>query len=205
MTGYPIFSAAASACLHGIGNVRGDGGLTDLLHRFFEQLPVLCPVNCLGIGADQPHAVFCRKPSAASCMAMVSPVCPPRPASRLSGFSLRIMRLSVIRVKRLEIDLVRQRLVGHDRGGVGIAKHHIDARIFQNAARLRAGIVKLRRLPDDDRAGADHQHFFDIVCISGMLLFLHHPDKSVKQKCRIQRTCMRPPDETAPKRHGRAG
>ena len=63
--------------------------------------------------------------------------------------------------ERLEINLIREGLVGHDRRGVGVDEHDVHARVVQHAARLRAGIVKLRRLTDHDRAGADDHDFTD--------------------------------------------
>ena len=63
--------------------------------------------------------------------------------------------------ERLEINLVREGLVGHDRRGVGVDEHDVHARVVQHAARLRAGVVKLRRLTDHDRAGADDHDFAD--------------------------------------------
>ena len=63
--------------------------------------------------------------------------------------------------QRLQVDLVRQRLVGHDRGGVRVHQHHVYAGLLQHPAGLGPGVVKLRRLPDDDGAGADHQNLFD--------------------------------------------
>ena len=46
---------------HGMRNIRGNRGLTDLLHGFFEQLPILCTVNRRGIGAEQTHAVLLQE------------------------------------------------------------------------------------------------------------------------------------------------
>ena len=65
--------------------------------------------------------------------------------------------------QRLQVDLVRQGLVGHDGGGVGVHQHHVHARRLQHAAGLGAGIVELRRLADHDGAGADHQYLLDIL------------------------------------------
>ena len=63
--------------------------------------------------------------------------------------------------QRLEVHLVRDVGVGHDGGRVGVDEHHLHALLLEDAAGLRAGVVKLCRLADDDGAGADHQHLFD--------------------------------------------
>ena len=51
--------------------------------------------------------------------------------------------------------------VGHDGGGVGVDEDGLYALGFQRTAGLRAGVVKLCRLTDDDGAGADDQYLFD--------------------------------------------
>ena len=63
--------------------------------------------------------------------------------------------------QRFQIDFIRQRLIRHDGGGVGIDEHHVHAGFLEHAARLRAGIVKFRRLSDHDGAGANHQYLFN--------------------------------------------
>ena len=45
--------------------------------------------------------------------------------------------------------------------GLELTSTDLDALVFQHAAGLRAGVVELRRLSDDDGAGADDEHFFD--------------------------------------------
>ena len=51
--------------------------------------------------------------------------------------------------------------VGHDGSGVRVQQNSFDALCFQGAAGLRAGVVKLRSLTNDDGAGANDQHLFD--------------------------------------------
>ena len=48
--------------------------------------------------------------------------------------------------------------VCHNGRGVGVYKHHVDAFIAQNAARLSAGVVKLGRLTDNNGTRADHKY-----------------------------------------------
>src|SRR5690606_29458546 len=58
-------------------------------------------------------------------------------------------------VDRLDVDGVGHLRVGHDRGRVAVDQHHPVALLAQGLARLRAGVVELAGLADDDRAGAD--------------------------------------------------
>ncbi len=57
----------------------------------------------------------------------------------------------------LDVDDVGDALVGHDGGGVGVDEDGGDALLAHGLAGLRAGVVELRRLADDDRPGADDE------------------------------------------------
>ena len=59
--------------------------------------------------------------------------------------------------QRLEVDGVGHLGVGHDRGRVGVDEDRPNALFPQRAAGLRAGVVELGRLPDDDRPRADDE------------------------------------------------
>jgi hypothetical protein len=63
---------------------------------------------------------------------------------------------------RLNIGGVGEVGVGHDRRRVGIHQHYPVALLLQRLACLRARIVELTGLTDDDRAGADDQDRFDV-------------------------------------------
>jgi hypothetical protein len=65
-------------------------------------------------------------------------------------------------VDRFDVGDVRHLRVGHDGGRIGI--HQDDAITFfaQRLAGLRAGIVELAGLTDDDRTGADDEDAFEI-------------------------------------------
>src|SRR6185312_5504822 len=59
--------------------------------------------------------------------------------------------------ERLDICAISQLRISHDGGGVGIRQHHFIAFLLERLASLRAGVIKLRRLPDDDGPGADDE------------------------------------------------
>ena len=90
------------------------------------------------------------------------PVWPPRVGRMASGCSFSMIRVTDSGGQRLDIDMVGDVVVGHDGGGVGVDQHDLHALLLQGAAGLGAGVVELRRLADDDGAGADDQHLFDI-------------------------------------------
>ena len=63
---------------------------------------------------------------------------------------------------RLDIGAVGEIGIGHDRRRVRVHQHDAVALGLQRLQRLRAGIVELARLPDDDRPGADNQDGRDV-------------------------------------------
>ena len=73
-----------------------------------------------------------------------------------------MMPLDHLDGQRLDVDDVGHAVVGHDRGRIGVDQDRLDALLAQRAAGLGAGVVELGRLADDDRAGADDQHFLAV-------------------------------------------
>ena len=66
-------------------------------------------------------------------------------------------------VERLDVDDVGDVLVGHDRRRVGVDEDGDDAFFAHGLAGLRAGVVELGGLADDDRAGADDEHLLRLL------------------------------------------
>ena len=64
---------------------------------------------------------------------------------------------------RLDVDLVRHSLVGHDGCRVGVYQNNLQTLLAQCAARLRACIVELGSLTDNDRAGAQYHYLMNIL------------------------------------------
>ena len=57
--------------------------------------------------------------------------------------------------ERLDVSDVGSFRIGHDRRRIRIDQHDLVALLAQRFARLRAGIVKLARLSDDNWTGSD--------------------------------------------------
>ena len=152
------------SALYGFSNVRGNHRLTDLRHGFLEQLPVLRPGNSLGVGAQQTDPLLLEEALLVQLHGQGQAGLAAQARQDAVGPLLFDDTLDGLRSQRLQIDLVRHGLIGHDGSGVGVAQHHIDARFLQDTAGLSAGVVKLGGLADDNGAGADNQDFFD-TCI----------------------------------------
>ena len=67
-----------------------------------------------------------------------------------------------LRRERLDVGRVGQLRVGHDRGRVAVDQHHLETFGAQRLARLRARVVELGGLADDNRPGADDEHALDV-------------------------------------------
>ena len=65
--------------------------------------------------------------------------------------------------ERLDVGAVGHLRVGHDGGRIGVGEHHFVAFGLKRLAGLRAGVVELGRLANDDRPGADDEYFRDVV------------------------------------------
>ena len=148
--------------LHVVGDVRGNARLADGGHGLLKELAVLRLVDGLGVRADQPHAVALEKALLVQLHGQRKSRLSAQPrqhAVRLFLFDDALDRLDG---QRFQIDFVGQRLVGHDGGGVGVDQHDVHARVLQHAAGLRAGVVELGGLADDNGAGTDHQNLLNV-------------------------------------------
>ncbi len=63
---------------------------------------------------------------------------------------------------RLDVGAVGELRVGHDGGRVGVDEDDAVAFFLEGFAGLRAGVIELARLADDDRAGADDEDGMDV-------------------------------------------
>ena len=57
---------------------------------------------------------------------------------------------------------IRHVCVGHDGRRVAVDQHNLDTFFFQCLASLCSSVVEFRCLPDDNRAGADDENFFNV-------------------------------------------
>ena len=61
----------------------------------------------------------------------------------------------ILASKRLDVSAIRGFGIGHDGGRVRVSQHNFKTLRLKRLASLRAGVVELRGLADDDRAGAE--------------------------------------------------
>ena len=159
--GVADFVRDAQGGVHVFGDIRRDDRLADLLHGVLEQLAILGLVDGLHVGADQLDAVGLQKALLVQLHGQGQAGLAAQPRQHAVGLLLFDDALDGLHRQRLQVDFVRQGFVGHDGGRVAVHQHHVHPRRLQHPAGLGPGIVKLRRLPDDDGAGADHEDLFD--------------------------------------------
>ena len=146
---------------HGVRDAGGDGRLADGGHGLLKELTVLCLVDGFRVRTDEADIVLLQKALLVELHCQRQARLAAETGEETVGLLLFNNALDGGQRQRLEINLVREGLVGHDGRGVGVDEHDVHARVVQHAACLRAGIVKLRRLTDHDRAGADDHDFAD--------------------------------------------
>ena len=151
------------AFLYRIGDIRGDDGLADLLHGLFEQLAIFRTVDGVDVGADELDPPLIEEALFGQLAADGQARLPAQRGEQAVRPLFDDDALDRFQRQRFEVDLVGERFVRHDGGGVGVAQDDVDARRLEHAARLRARVIELRRLADDDGAGADDEYFVDIA------------------------------------------
>ena len=161
--GIPYLVRDGNAFLHRVSDIGRNDGLPDLLHRFLEQLAVFRTVDGVDVRPDQFYAPLVKEPFLRELTADGQPRLPAERSKQAVRTLLFDDTFDALRGQRFEINFIRKRLVRHDRGGVGVAEHHVDPRVFQYAAGLCPRIIELRGLTDDDRAGTYNKNFFDVA------------------------------------------
>ena len=135
----------------------------DLVHRLAETLAVLRLVDRVRPGADQLDAIFLQRTVRIQRQRAVERGLPAHGRQhgqhvvRALGALLGDDLGDHFGRHRLDIGRVRHIRIGHDRGGVGVDEDDAIALLAQRLDRLRARIIKLARLPDDDGACADDE------------------------------------------------
>ncbi len=141
-----------------LDDLRRRVGLADAIEQVAEALPVLGHLDGLERRAQQPHAGPLEDAGACQRDGEVERRLAAQAGQDAVGPLALDDALHRFDRQRLEVDDVRDARVGHDRGRVGVEQDRPDALLAQRPAGLRAGIVELGRLADDDRAGADDEH-----------------------------------------------
>ena len=154
---------------HGVGDARAGRFQADLVHGVAELDPVLRLVDRLGVGADHLDTVLLQRAVVEQRQRRVQRgLAAHRRQHRIGPLLLDDLRHDFGR-DRLDIGRVGKFRIGHDGGRVGIHQDDAIALFLQRLDRLRARIIELARLADDDRTSADDEDGGD-VCALGHYL-----------------------------------
>ena len=181
IAGRPMSSSASSAwisvliwCERGVGRpMRG--------HRLAEQLAVFRLVDGVGGGADHLDVEFLQRAHLAQRQRAVERGLPAHGRQQRVGPFLLDDLGDDLRRDRLDIGGVGQIRIGHDGRRIGVHQDDPVALVLERLAGLRAGIVELAGLADDDRAGADDQDRLNVGSFGHRL-----PETGHKKRARLR-------------------
>ena len=160
----------------------------DLAHRVFEEQAVFGLLDGVDLGADQFHAVLIEHAVLGQFHGEIQAGLAADGGEQRVGALAADDFFEIGRGQRLDVGLVGEIGVGHDGGRIGIDQDHFVAVGAQRFGRLRAGIIELAGLADDDRAGADDQDAMKVGAPGHPLLFpAHELDEIVEEVVRIVR------------------
>ena len=137
----------------------------DAGHRGAEPLAVLGLVDRLAARPDELDAERLQHPLAREVeRAVEAGLAAHRGQQGVGTFLLDDPR-DDLPVHRLDVGRIGESGVGHDGGRVGVHQHHPETLLCERLARLRAGVVELAGLPDDDWSRPDDQDRFDVATL----------------------------------------
>ncbi len=162
MTGKPDALDDAQRLVEGARRPRRRDRQADLDHRLLEPLAVLCRRDRLGVRTDElDPAVADDAPLGERHREVQRGLAAERRQHRVGPLALDDLRQHLGR-ERLDVGAVGELRVGHDRRRVRVRQHDAVALGPQHAARLRARVVELAGLTDDDRPAADDQDRLEV-------------------------------------------
>ena len=129
--------------------------LAELFHRLLEPLAILRLFNRLERRSEELHAMLRQNALLGKLHGEVQPRLSAERCEQPVGLLLGDDLLQEVHRQWLDVDAVSDIRVRHDGRRVAVDEHDLQTVLLQRAARLRTGVVKLRRLTDDDGAGAD--------------------------------------------------
>ena len=161
--GRPIASIHAASFVQVVHRFATSRFEADFVHRLLKSFAILRFVDHVGVRTDHLDAVLFEH--------VVPPQIHGHVQSRLPA-ERRQQRVGPLFLdhfgddfpgERLDVRAIGRLRIGHDRGRVRVHQHDFVALFAEGLAGLRAGIVELARLTDDDRAGADDENLLEVV------------------------------------------
>ncbi len=142
----------------------GDLG-SGLDHEVLEELAVFALADGIDLRADELDAVLLEDARVVQGDRRVQRGLAAQRRQHRIGPLLDDDRLDDLGRDRLDVRRVGEVGVGHDRGRIGVHEDDPHALGTQHPAGLRARVVELGRLSDDDRTGSDDEDAVDVVAL----------------------------------------
>ncbi len=142
----------------------------DLTHGHAEQLAVFGHADRIALGADQLDVVLLQHAVVGQVQRAVQRGLAAHGRQQRVGLFLGDDLLDRLPVDRLDVDGVGHLRVGHDGGRIAVDQHHAVTLVAQCLAGLRARVVELTGLADDDRACTDDEDGFKVSALGHCLL-----------------------------------
>ena len=162
----PVFEVVDQS---GFRNVEADA-----LHRVFEEQAVFSLLDGRELRANEVHVVLVENAAVGEFDGKVERGLSANGGEhgetrRSATSALDADNLFEIFVSEwLDVGAVGEIRIGHDRRRVRVRQHNFVALSLERLAGLRAGVVELRGLANDDRSGADDQNFRDVILRLGI-------------------------------------
>ena len=151
-----------NALLHGFHHHGRRAGLPDSLHQVFEFLPSLRIAYGGRAGSQKGYAMGGKKARFLQFHPQVQSRLASQGRQNTVRFFLFYDLLQHLHGQGLNIYFIRDILVRHDGGRVGIHQNNLHTLFFQGTAGLGSRIVELCRLTDDNGPGTYHHDSFHI-------------------------------------------
>ncbi len=147
---------------HGIGDLRAGHLNAERVHGILELDPVFTALNGVHLNTDDLDIVFIKNAFFGKLCCKIEAGLSAEIGKKGIGTFFCDDLLQTFYIQGLDIRNVGSFGIGHDGCGIGIDKNDFISELAKSFACLGAGIVELTSLSDDDRTGADDQHFVDI-------------------------------------------
>ena len=174
--------------------------LPEFLHCLLKALAILRLLDGIKRRTEELHAVLRQD----ALLRKLNGKVQPRLSAERGEKAIRLFLGNNLRQKlhrqRLDVNTVGDIGVRHDGGGIAVDEDNLQPVFLQCTAGLRAGIVKLCGLPDNDGAGADHHDFIEIFLTRHPLTPPSSVPRTHQRDTYCRRVPARPRDDTAPRR-----
>ena len=179
--------------IHGVGHLAAGHLDAQLVHGLLELDAVLAALDGIDLHADDLHIVLVQHTGVVQLSAQVQTGLAAQVGQQGIGALLGNDLLQTLHIQRLNIGNISSLGVSHDGGGIGVDQHDLVTKLAQSLTGLRAGVVKLTGLTNDDGAGADDKNLVDISSLRHrdtllyIFLILYYTSKCKKDKqfCRF--------------------